>query len=68
MESPFLKTEDFPKIKESNKGKFAKWAKARNMETCDAAAMIMKSTGKYTKEEVAMANYANNFGCKNKNK
>ena len=68
MRSPFLKTEDFPKIKESNKGKFTKWAKARGMKPCEAAQMVMGSTSKYTKEEVAMANYANNFGCKNKNK
>ena len=34
MESPFNKV--FPEIKESNKGKFTKWAKARGMSACQA--------------------------------
>ena len=32
--------------------------------TCSAASAVMKNTDKYSKAVVAMANYANNFGCK----
>ena len=32
--------------------------------TCSAASSVMKNTDKYSKGVVAMANYANNFGCK----
>ncbi|MGB0838664.1 MAG: hypothetical protein ACPGXL_00920 [Chitinophagales bacterium] len=56
----------FPQIKEKNQGKFTRWAE-RNMpgkSTCGAAAAVMKNTKKYSKSVVAMANYANNFGCK----
>jgi|EP01049_Picozoa_sp_SAG25_P011224 hypothetical protein len=56
----------FPEIKEKNQGKFTRWVK-NNMpgkSTCSAASSVMKSKGKYSKGVVAMANYANNFGCK----
>ena len=57
----------FPEIKEKNQGKFTRWVK-NNMpgkSTCSAASSVMKSKNKYSKSVVAMANYANNFGCKN---
>lgn len=56
----------FPEIKEKNQGKFTRWVK-NNMpgsSTCSAASSVMKSKNKYSKSVVAMANYANNFGCK----
>jgi|TARA_R100001480_G_scaffold65854_1_gene77661 hypothetical protein len=56
----------FPMIKDKNQGKFTNWVK-KNMpgkSTCAAASAVMKSKNKYTKKVVAMANYANNFGCK----
>ena len=56
----------FPMIKEKNQGKFTNWVK-KNMpgkSTCAAASAVMKNKDKYTKSVVAMANYANNFGCK----
>ena len=56
----------FPMIKDKNQGKFTSWVK-KNMpgkSTCAAASAVMKSKNKYTKRVVAMANYANNFGCK----
>jgi hypothetical protein len=56
----------FPQIKEKNQGKFTRWVK-NNMpgkSTCSAASSVMKSKNKYSKSVVAMANYANNFGCK----
>ena len=56
----------FPMIKEKNQGKFTNWVK-KNMpgkSTCAAASAVMKNKNKYTKRVVAMANYANNFGCK----
>tara|TARA_R100001440_G_scaffold25692_2_gene41826 strand:+ start:3081 stop:3269 length:189 start_codon:yes stop_codon:yes gene_type:complete len=56
----------FPMIKEKNQGKFTNWVK-NNMpgkSTCAAASAVMKNKDKYTKRVVAMANYANNFGCK----
>jgi len=59
---------EFPEIKEKNQGKFTAWVK-RNMpgkETCVAASTIMSNTDKYSESVVKMANYANNFGCKNK--
>ena len=59
----------FPEIKEKNEGKFTKWVE-KNMpgtDTCKAASKIMRSkTKKYSPSVVKMANYANNFGCKNK--
>ena len=57
---------DFPEIKEKNEGKFTSWVE-KNMpgkSTCSAASAVMKNTDKYSKAVVAMANYANNFGCK----
>tara|TARA_B100000902_G_C27240791_1_gene879860 strand:+ start:390 stop:590 length:201 start_codon:yes stop_codon:yes gene_type:complete len=56
----------FPMIAKKNQGKFTNWVK-KNMpgtSTCAAASKIMKSKKKYSKPVVAMANYANNFGCK----
>ena len=56
----------FPEIKEKNQVKFTRWVK-NNMpgkSTCSAASSVMRSKGKYSKSVVAMANYANNFGCK----
>ncbi len=61
------KKEAFPEIKEKNQGKFTNWVK-KNMpgkSTCAGASAVMKNTNKYSKSVVAMANYANNFGCKN---
>lgn len=61
------KKEAFPAIKEKNQGKFKNWVK-KNMpgkSTCAGASAVMKNTDKYSKAVVAMANYANNFGCKN---
>jgi len=61
------KKEAFPEIKQKNQGKFTNWVK-KNMpgkSTCSAASSVMKNTKKYSKSVVAMANYANNFGCKN---
>lgn len=61
------KKEAFPEIKEKNQGKFKNWVK-KNMpgkSTCAGASAVMKNTNKYSKSVVAMANYANNFGCKN---
>ena len=58
--------QEFPKIKEKNQGKFTRWVE-RNMpgkSTCAAASSIMKNENKYTKSVEAMANFANNFGCK----
>ena len=57
----------FPQIKKQNRGKFTKWAKRNGFkDACSAASAVMKSTKKYSKEVVEMANYANNFGCKRK--
>ncbi len=56
----------FPKIKEKNQGKFTSWVE-KNMpgkSTCAAASSVMKNKNKYSKKVVAMANFANNFGCK----
>lgn len=64
--SPFFK--EFPKIKPENKGKFTAWAKKNGFkDACSAASSVMSSKDKYSEEVVKMANYANNFGCKNKN-
>tara|TARA_R110000737_G_scaffold68741_1_gene96968 strand:+ start:358 stop:780 length:423 start_codon:yes stop_codon:yes gene_type:complete len=60
---------DFPEIKEKNEGKFTAWVEKNmgGMDTCKAASKVMKSrTKKYSPAVVKMANYANNFGCKNK--
>lgn len=65
--SPFLKKEDFPEIKEGNKGKFKAWAKKNGFkDTCSAASAVMKNKDKYKPAVVKMANYAKNFGCKRK--
>ena len=60
--------EKFPEIKKENEGKFTAWVKAnmKGMETCSAASKIMSNTDNYSESVVKMANYANNFGCKNK--
>ena len=47
--SPFLQKDDFPEIKEENKGKFTAWVK-KNMpgkSTCAAASAVMKNKDKY---------------------
>jgi len=57
----------FPEIKEKNQGKFTSWAKRNGFkDACSAASSVMKNTDKYSESVVKMANYANNFGCKNK--
>jgi len=59
----------FPDIKDSRQGAFTKWAKSNGFkDTCSAASSVMKNKNKYSKKVVKMANYANNFGCKNKRK
>ena len=70
----------FPEIKEENQGKFTKWVE-KNMSsktTCKAASIIVKKNKAeeekgikpnkrtYKPAVLKMANYANNFGCKNK--
>jgi hypothetical protein len=63
----------FPEIKKKNRGKFTRWVK-KNMKgksTCAAAKDIMDMEEEarkkeYSTEVIEMANYANNFGCKNK--
>ena len=65
MRSPLLKK--FPEIKESNKGKFTKWAKKNGFkDACSAASSVMSNTKKYSESVVKMANYGKNFGCKTK--
>ena len=67
MNSPFYKTGAFPEIKEENKGKFTAWAKKNGFkDACSAASSVMSKKDNYSEEVVKMANYANNFGCKNK--
>ena len=58
----------FPEIKKKNRGKFTKWAKKNGFkDACSAASAVMDAADdKYSKEVREMANYANNFGCKNK--
>ena len=59
----------FPDIKDSRQGAFTKWAKSNGFkDACSAASSVMKNKNKYSKKVVKMANYANNFGCKNKRK
>ena len=66
MNSPFYKA-GFLEIKPENKGKFTAWAKKNGFkDACSAASSVMSSKDKYSEEVVKMANYANNFGCKNK--
>jgi hypothetical protein len=63
--SPLLK--DFPKIKPENKGKFTAWAKKNGFkDACSAASSVMSKKDNYGEGVVKMANYAKNFGCKNK--
>jgi hypothetical protein len=60
---------EFPEIKKGNEGKFTAWVEKNmgGMDTCKAASKVMRSrTKKYSPAVVKMANYANNFGCKNK--
>ena len=58
---------DFPEIDKENEGKFTKWAKDNGFKNaCSAASAVMGNTKKYSKRVVKMANYAKNFGCKNK--
>jgi len=62
------KQEEFPEIKEKNQGKFTAWVK-KNMpgkDTCAAASAVVANKDNYDAKVVKMANYANNFGCKNK--
>ena len=57
----------FPEIKKSRQGAFTNWAKKNGFkDACTAASAVMKNTKKYSDKVVKMANYANNFGCKNK--
>ena len=63
--SPLFK--EFPKIKPENKGKFTAWAKKNGFkDACSAASSVMFKKDSYSEEVVKMANYAKNFGCKNK--
>lgn len=60
--------QEFPEIKEKNKGTFTEWVK-KNMpgkDTCAAASAVVANKENYDAKVVKMANYANNFGCKNK--
>ena len=65
MKSPFYK-KGFPEIKDKNKGKFTKWAKANGFnDACRAASAVRRDGEKKSSPSVRkMANYANNFGCK----
>jgi hypothetical protein len=65
--SPLLQ-KGFPEIKEKNQGKFTSWAKKNGFkDACSAASAVMKAKdGKYSDSVRKMANYAKNFGCKNK--
>jgi|TARA_R110002020_G_scaffold146945_1_gene321952 hypothetical protein len=67
MNSPFYK-EGFPEIKEKNQGKFTRWAKKNGFkDACSAASAVMGAKkDKYSEGVRKMANYAKNFGCKNK--
>tara|TARA_Y100000592_G_scaffold95661_1_gene162681 strand:- start:6618 stop:6818 length:201 start_codon:yes stop_codon:yes gene_type:complete len=57
----------FPEIAEKNQGKFSSWAKRNGFtDTCSAAKKVMENKDKYSTNVVKMANFANNFGCKNK--
>lgn len=60
--------QEFPEVKEKNQGKFTAWVK-KNMpgkDTCAAASAVVANKDNYDAKVVKMANYANNFGCKNK--
>tara|TARA_R100000742_G_C4215762_1_gene40909 strand:+ start:205 stop:393 length:189 start_codon:yes stop_codon:yes gene_type:complete len=57
----------FPQIKKKNRGKFTRWAKKNGFkDACSAASHVMSNTDEYSTHVREMANYANNFGCKNK--
>jgi len=63
----------FPEIKKKNRGKFTRWAKKNEFKSaCSAATAVLAGKNakdkakKYSTEVIEMANYANNFGCKNK--
>ena len=58
----------FPQIKKKNRGKFTKWAKKNGFkDACSAASAVMDAAeDKYSTEVREIANYANNFVCKNK--
>ena len=57
----------FPEVEEKNKGNFTRWAKRNGFkDACSAASSVMSDSKKYSKRVVKMANYAKNFGCKNK--
>ena len=65
MNSPFYK-KGFPEIKPEIKGIFTAWAKKNGFkDACSAASAVMSKKNNYSEEVVKMANYANNFGCKN---
>jgi len=71
--SPFLKKQEFPEIKEKNKGKFTAWAKENGFkDACSGASAVMGNKEKYKRKKykgsdvIEMANYAKNFGCKRK--
>ena len=72
----------FPEIKEKNQDKFTRWVE-NNMSgktTCKAASVIVNKNKEEEKKGIKpnkrtykpavlkMANYANNFGCKNEGK
>ena len=58
------KKQKFPEIRDSNEGKFTRWAKNNGFkDACSAANAVMKSTKNYSDSVVKMANYAKNFGC-----
>ena len=46
--SPFLKKDDFPKIKKENQGKFTSWAKENGFkDACSGASAVMGNKEKY---------------------
>ena len=58
---------EFPEIKEENEGKFTAWAQKNGFkDACSAASSVMRNKKKYKPNVIKMANYAKNFGCKNK--
>lgn len=60
-------TGDFPEIKKKNQGKFTAWAKRNGFkDACSAANSVMSKKEDYSEAVVKMANYAKNFGCKNR--
>ena len=53
-------------IKEKNKGKFTKWAKARGMAVQEAARKVLANKDRYPASVVKMANFARNAAKWNK--